>query len=92
MPKQIVPATELFARTMTLAAKCEHCGYAEAAKRWCMRCSSVDPFPTRRRLMVLLVGLLMAVGAFFVCTVPPQIAEREMSKIKATTRSFAAPR
>ena len=34
-----------------LMAKCEHCGYLRARRKWCPRCSSIDPFPRRRWIL-----------------------------------------
>jgi H+/Cl- antiporter ClcA len=57
-----------------------------------MRCSSVDPFPTRRRVLLVLLFLLLVSGALVVFKVPRQIAQEKLSEIKARTESFAAPR
>jgi len=72
-------------------AKCEHCGYLDAARRWCTRCSSVDPFPSRRRAMLAVLALLLLMGGLVVLKVPQQIAQERLSEIKARTKTFATP-
>jgi len=71
---------------------CEHCGYRGAVRNWCARCSSIDPLPSRRRILQGAFALLLGAGAVLVCTVPQQIAKVETSKIMARTNSFTASR
>jgi len=57
-----------------------------------MRCSSVDPFPSRRSVLLAVLALLLMIGALVVSIVPQQIAKEKLTEIKAKTRTFAAPR
>jgi hypothetical protein len=73
--------------------KCEHCGYPGAAAKWCARCSSIDPFPSRRRLaLALLLALLAAIGVFVVGSVRRHISEEQTPKNEAAKQSFVSPR
>jgi len=72
--------------------QCEHCEYPRAARRWCPRCSSIDPFPKRRRLLYGVLALVLVGGGFAIVKLSPAAARSEVSKAAAQTKSFTAPR
>jgi hypothetical protein len=69
-------------------AKCEHCGYAGAVSKWCARCSSIDPLPSRRRLAYLFGALVIAAGGVAIVDLSPKVARIEVSKTIAQAQSF----
>ena len=72
--------------------QCEHCEYPQAVRLWCPRCSSIDPFPTRRRLLYGVLVLVLVGGGFAIVKLSPAAARSEASKTAAQTKSFTAPR
>lgn len=72
--------------------ECERCRYPRAWKNWCPHCSSIDPFPTRRRVLYGALALVLAGGSFAIVKLSPAIAQSEAAKTASRTKSFAAPR
>jgi hypothetical protein len=58
-------------------------------RKWCPQCSSIDPFPTRRRLLLGSLVLLIVAGGIFIVVASPDAARSEATKIMSQTKSFA---
>jgi len=73
-------------------AKCEHCGYVRAHRKWCARCSSVDPFPRRR--WILRGALAAALLAIFAAVLfsSSAIAQRRLIQEISGAKSFRVQR
>jgi len=69
-------------------AKCEHCGYVRAHRKWCARCSSVDPFPRRRWILgVAFAAALLAIFAVVLFS-SSAIAQRRLIQEISGAKSF----
>lgn len=72
-------------------AKCEHCQYPRPTPKWCPQCSTIDPFPTRRRLILGALVFLIVAGGVCIAVFSNMVSRSEVSKIMSQTKSFAAP-
>lgn len=72
--------------------RCEYCSSRRASSRWCPGCSSIDPFPRRRR--ILRGALAFALMAVFVVVLfsSSAIAQRRLVQEISSARSFRVPR
>jgi len=72
--------------------RCERCGYLGAAKKWCARCASIDPSPSRRWMIRGVILFVFVLGVAAVLVVPRTLAKQAASEAMAKAKSFTVPR
>jgi hypothetical protein len=68
--------------------QCEHCGFYRATRSWCNRCSSIDPFPRRRRIFFGLMAALLLAVFYAGYAASEKTAQRRLAEEAAKTETF----